>query len=71
MGWDGKGKGKNDEGAEGGDGRDGMRQTMRDICIENFDKKYISGKTFINPFTSGIPKVLLSPITGLFSVKIR
>ena len=25
----------------------------------------------VNPFTSGIPKVLLSPITGLFSVKIR
>ena len=25
----------------------------------------------INPFASGIPKVLLSHITGLFSVKIR
>ena len=29
------------------------------------------GKYIINPFASGIPKVLLSPITGLFSVKIR
>ena len=28
MGWDGKGKGKKAEGAEGWEGRDGMRQTI-------------------------------------------
>ena len=28
-------------------------------------------KLGVNPFASGIQKVLLSPITGLFSVKIR
>ena len=28
-------------------------------------------KMLLNPFASGIQKVLLYPITGLFSVKIR
>ena len=32
---------------------------------------YITFVPSLNPFASGIPKVLLSPITGLFSVKIR
>ena len=31
----------------------------------------VSPETVFNPFASGIKKVLLHPITGLFSVKIQ
>ena len=34
-----------------------------DICLSHVHR--------LNPFASGIKKVLLYPITGLFSVKIR
>ena len=37
----------------------------------NNQQKWRKLRNMVNPFASGIPKVLLSPITGLFSVKIR
>ena len=42
------------------------------LCHHDFIGFWISLKFFsVNPFASGIQKVLLSHITGLFSVKIR
>ena len=41
------------------------------ICINPNSLSIVSDSNRLNPFASGIPKVLLSPITGLFSVKIR
>ena len=38
---------------------------------ENKSDQILKKQKLVNPFASGIKKVLLYPITGLFSVKIR
>ena len=44
------------------------------VCMYMYIQKFMTfacAQIQINPFASGIKKVLLYPITGLFSVKIR